>query len=169
MHTRCPHLMDQLLFTSMNWHKHPITLELYLQTTPPNPRSYIDTVETVTRDPETIEWPATGDRLLAAVVLFDIIKYTSDERPPLFKDSFLVLFRPVSHCSPHMRSNAQYGSCSSFITWYVTCTIIFYHWLMLVKDYKHCLKCIHLEEYDVSTQWSTKACILLNIRPCLSI
>ena len=38
--------------------------------------------------PLTRDWPAIGDCLVAAGVLFEVAKYTSDERPPLLIDHF---------------------------------------------------------------------------------
>ena len=52
----------------------------------------------IVRDPLTRDQPATGDHLLAAVVLFDIPidEYTSGKRPPLLKDHFLQAFVVVA-------------------------------------------------------------------------
>ena len=57
--------------------------------------SYSETYDE--RDPPTRDQPATGDPLLMAVVLFDVVKYTSDERLPRVKDHFMMAFRVVSH------------------------------------------------------------------------
>ena len=45
--------------------------------------------ETCDERPPTRDLPETGDHRLMSVVIFDIVKYTSDRRPPLLKDHFL--------------------------------------------------------------------------------
>ena len=44
---------------------------------------------------------AVEDHLFRAVVLFDLVKYTSDKRLPLLKDQFLVASSVVFHCMFH--------------------------------------------------------------------
>ena len=56
--------------------------------------------ETCDERPPMRDQPVMGDCLLAAVFLFDIVKYTSDERPPLLKYHYLVTFR----VDPHRKS-----------------------------------------------------------------
>ena len=46
--------------------------------------------------PPIRDWPVMADRLLKAVVLFDIATNTSDVRPPCWKDNFSVVIRVVS-------------------------------------------------------------------------
>ncbi len=47
------------------------------------------TVKPVTTVPLMRDWLVIGDCLLVAVVLFDIVQYIYNERPPLLKDHFL--------------------------------------------------------------------------------
>ena len=53
------------------------------------------------------DWSVMEGPLLITFVLFDIIKYTSDERPSVFKDCFLVAFKVVSHCRFHYICGAE--------------------------------------------------------------
>ena len=58
--------------------------------------SKIITVKPVMKGPLMRDRPASGAHLLLAAVLFDVVTYTSNKRPFLLKDHFLVAFWVVS-------------------------------------------------------------------------
>ena len=54
---------------------------------------------------------AMGNSVLMAVLMFDIVKYTSDKRPPLLKDCFLGVGGFSSQFSLHV--NVCVGMCKT--------------------------------------------------------
>ncbi len=79
--------------------------ELLHRNYPPEKQKPVQFVNSETCDerPPIRDRPSMGDGLLM-VDVFDIVRYTSDERPPLLKDCFLVAFRVVSHQRFHCTS-----------------------------------------------------------------